>query len=234
MTTLSIGRSHDNDIVYNEPSLSGNHATLQIYDDGRIFITDHSTNGTMVNGNLLHNGTAQVAYGESIVFPGNTVFDWNAVFGNQAAGGGTGTVVGGAAYSAQAVNSGMSGKAARTRSYQRKMFSGLFSFEGRIRRLEYGLTLIILTVASSLVGLLLGLLAANGIGNGSTVGLVIAIILGLAWSVASIWVSLAQAAKRCHDINLSGWFQVLMNMSIVLIFLDGSKGDNDFGPSPKA
>lgn len=51
---LIIGRGRDCDIVISDSSVSRKHACLY-YDNGRIFIRDlNSSNGTIVNGSLLH------------------------------------------------------------------------------------------------------------------------------------------------------------------------------------
>ena len=49
-----------------------------------------------------------------------------------------------------------------------------------------------------------------------------------------------QFIKRLHDINLSGWYS-LVNLipyigglfGLVVIFIDGSKGVNEYGSDPK-
>lgn len=77
MKTIRVGRNSDNDIVYYDMSVSGSHAEITLMDDGRVLITDHSTNGTLVNGSLLHHSTCQVSISDVIVFPGGNVLDWN-------------------------------------------------------------------------------------------------------------------------------------------------------------
>lgn len=48
----SIGRGDDCQIKIqdNSQKVSRNHATIKVLDNGKIFITDHSSNGTFVNG----------------------------------------------------------------------------------------------------------------------------------------------------------------------------------------
>ena len=79
MITFCIGRSPENTIVYNEPSISGKHAELTVCDDGRIIFRDYSTNCTYVNGQFVNQNTVAVSFGDSIIFPGNIPFDWNIV-----------------------------------------------------------------------------------------------------------------------------------------------------------
>lgn len=50
MKTLKIGRTPDNDIVLNRPHVSAHHLEIAKADDGEIVLTDHSLNGTYVNG----------------------------------------------------------------------------------------------------------------------------------------------------------------------------------------
>ena len=85
------------------------------------------------------------------------------------------------------------------------MFKAPFSFDGRIRRIEYFLSGIIggivFGVAYSLGLATLFLGAAAGSAGGSLFGILIGIVAG----IASIWFSLAQGVKRLHDLNKSGW-----------------------------
>ena len=50
---------------------------------------------------------------------------------------------------------------------------------------------------------------------------------------AVVWIRMAQGAKRCHDIDISGWYQLIPFYTIVLIFQKGSIGANEYGVSPK-
>ena len=58
-------------------------------------------------------------------------------------------------------------------------------------------------------------------------------------SIVFIIPSLAAGARRLHDTGRSGWLQLLMLIpcigSIILIiwWCEDSKGDNEYGPSPK-
>jgi uncharacterized membrane protein YhaH (DUF805 family) len=44
---------------------------------------------------------------------------------------------------------------------------------------------------------------------------------------------LAQGAKRCHDRNNSGWYQLIPFYFIWILFGDSDTGFNDYGPNPK-
>lgn len=80
MIKILIGRSAECQICYEGISqISSKHAELIIGDDGRMMLTDYSTNGTMVNGQMVHHKSIPVSYGEEIMFPGNVALDWNLV-----------------------------------------------------------------------------------------------------------------------------------------------------------
>ncbi|MFZ6664102.1 GYF domain-containing protein [Peijinzhouia sedimentorum] len=108
----------------------------------------------------------------------------------------------------------------------RPMFSAPFSFKGRIRRLEYGLSLLIFYFGSFCLGYFLGYL---GVTDGETYGLEFIYI-----SLTPFWIFLlAQGAKRCHDRGNSGWFQIIPFYGLWMLFADGERGENDYGKNPK-
>lgn len=99
---------------------------------------------------------------------------------------------------------------------EESMFSAPFSIVGRIRRTEYGLSLII--------GYLYVFIVAYITGGG---GLYFVLI------IPYLWFALAQSAKRCHDRNNSGWYQFIPFYGLWMLFADGDIGENDYGPDPK-
>jgi uncharacterized membrane protein YhaH (DUF805 family) len=105
------------------------------------------------------------------------------------------------------------------------MFKNVFSFDGRIRRLEYGLSYIIYLVA---VFVIAGLLMAFGDPRSPATN----IIMILLW-IPLAWFMLAQGAKRCHDRNNSGWWQIIPFYGFWMLFADGEIGDNEYGENPK-
>lgn len=102
------------------------------------------------------------------------------------------------------------------------MFKRPFSFEGRIRRLEYGLSYLSLYPYSFFIGLILGLF-----GIYSEVMIYICLIPVYLF----IW---AQGAKRCHDLGNSGWYQLIPFYILWMLFAEGDAGDNEYGPNPKS
>ena len=105
------------------------------------------------------------------------------------------------------------------------MFKNPFSFDGRIRRLEYGLSNVIYFVAVCIVA---GFLMAFG----DPRGLVTNIVMLLLW-IPLAWFMLAQGAKRCHDRNNSGWWQIIPFYTLWMLFANGDIGVNDYGENPK-
>jgi uncharacterized membrane protein YhaH (DUF805 family) len=99
---------------------------------------------------------------------------------------------------------------------KQKMFSKPFSYKGRIRRLEYGITLIIFYLGIVFIG---GMAEAE-----ETLGIL---------ALPLYWVYIVQGAKRCHDLGNSGWYQLIPFYFFWMIFAKGDDGINEYGPNPK-
>ena len=104
------------------------------------------------------------------------------------------------------------------RPIKKGMFSSPFSFDGRIRRTEYGISLIIYAIVATFV---------NAIVESGE-----APIIGLAY-IPMLWFFWAQGAKRCHDVGNNGWWQIIPFYGFWLLFQDGQPGLNEYGYNPK-
>jgi uncharacterized membrane protein YhaH (DUF805 family) len=98
------------------------------------------------------------------------------------------------------------------------MFKKPFSFDGRIRRAEYGISLIIYAVV---YGIISAIAASGG-------------VLVLIFLIPMLWFLFAQGTKRCHDVGNSGWWQLIPFYVLWLLFQDGQHGPNQYGENPKS
>jgi len=99
------------------------------------------------------------------------------------------------------------------------MFKNIFSFNGRIRRTEFGISYIAYMV------LYLVILAV-----GESEPSAAYIYLGL---IPLLWFVWAQGAKRCHDLGKSGWWQIIPFYIFWMIFQNGEYDENEYGDNPK-
>jgi len=106
------------------------------------------------------------------------------------------------------------------------MFQDPFSFKGRIRRTEYGISfLLFIFIMISLV-ILLGPPVKGGDNS-----LRSTILLSV--EVPLFWFLIAQGTKRCHDLGNSGWWQLIPFYGLVLFFVEGENKKNSHGVNPK-
>lgn len=103
------------------------------------------------------------------------------------------------------------------------MFKRPFSFKGRIRRLEYGLSYIIYFLWSFMTEVMMQ-------GDDPSAG---ACIFTLITLIPMVWFLWAQGAKRCHDRGNSGWYQIIPFYFFWMLFADGEEGINYYGDNPK-
>lgn len=101
-----------------------------------------------------------------------------------------------------------------------------FNYKGRLNRKRYFLRTLI---ASLLLGLVAGILS------------LISPVLAFPVYILSAIVGVMLAIRRCHDLNKSGWFYLLLLIPIVnifgglyLLFAMGTIGPNQYGPDPLA
>jgi len=101
-----------------------------------------------------------------------------------------------------------------------RMFKNPFSFEGRIRRLEYWLSFLIWYVYIVLVVVLAAMLNLPEY-------LFLFYLPGLIF----LW---AQGSKRCHDLGNSGWYQIIPFYGLWMLFVNGEQTlSNKYGINPK-
>ena len=97
------------------------------------------------------------------------------------------------------------------------MFRAPFSFDGRIRRLEYGLSYMVSYFLLQVFSVMF-------------IEIPIMILICV---FVYMWFNLAQGAKRCHDRGNSGWFQLIPFYGLWMLFGDGDTGENQYGINPK-
>ncbi|MCL2717076.1 MAG: DUF805 domain-containing protein [Alphaproteobacteria bacterium] len=134
----------------------------------------------------------------------------------------------------------------------------LFGIKGRLRRSQYwGYSIATGVVFFLLAWLILGIQGMRGVSLDNPDDVTIALFLILL--VPFAWMGICISAKRCHDRDRSGWFQMIPMIPAIALFipiigvyieaigqsicwiwlfielgcLDGTQGENRFGPSPK-
>ena len=100
------------------------------------------------------------------------------------------------------------------------MFKNPFVFFGRIRRKEYGLSVLIFFVALCFFG-------AQIEESDNEMNIYMLTLLPI------FWFRFAQGAKRCHDLGNSGWYQIIPFYGFWLLLEDGQMGPNQYGDNPK-
>jgi len=107
------------------------------------------------------------------------------------------------------------------------MFRGCFSFSGRIGRLEFGLSYIIIFVYALLIAVPLSVFLEIIFPD---------IDAEVAWHILQIpayWFMFSQGARRCHDLDCSGWWQLIPFFVFAMLFSEGKLGTNKYGANPK-
>jgi uncharacterized membrane protein YhaH (DUF805 family) len=105
---------------------------------------------------------------------------------------------------------------------KRRMFQRPFSFKGRIRRTEYCLSYLIC---------LIYFLPMN-IMNEDEINEYFA-TFWLMLLIPMMWFLYAQGAKRCHDRDNSGWYQIIPYYFLWMMFAAGDDKENRYDESPK-
>lgn len=108
------------------------------------------------------------------------------------------------------------------------MFKNPFSFTGRIRRTEYGLSVLLCVLGYFLCYLISSLLAA-------ILKIQLSEFSAVFWFlfVPVLYFIITQGVKRCHDMGQSGWYQFIPFYCFFQLFKEGESNGNRFGPNPK-
>ena len=102
------------------------------------------------------------------------------------------------------------------------MFANLISFEGRIRRAKFTITLIVCYFVRSFLFIIFDELIV--LGN----------LLSTITDVFLVLIFFSQSVKRLHDMDQTGWLAILpVYNPILLLFVDGTRGKNQYGEDPK-
>lgn len=99
------------------------------------------------------------------------------------------------------------------------MFKKPFSFKGRIRRTEYVFTLIINAFISSIIMAIAGGTREGGV---------------LILYAPFCWFGLAQAVKRSHDLDNTGWYILIPFYGFWLLFAEGTRGKQQIRRRPQS
>lgn len=119
-------------------------------------------------------------------------------------------------------------------NWYKKVLSQFADFKGRARRQEYWMFVlvnILFIIAAGIIDRVTGL-ANETTGIGPFYSLYV---------LAVFIPSIAVAIRRLHDTGRSGWWLALVLIPIIggvwllyLMALEGQRGDNQYGPDPKA
>ena len=104
---------------------------------------------------------------------------------------------------------------------RQRLFSNPFSFEGRIGRTEFVISVILFSIIGTY-------LRNNYLDLMPSVEYYLAL---LGWFPLN-WFILAQATKRCHDLGKIGWWQFVPFYVLWLLFQSGQRGSNYYGRNP--
>ena len=96
-----------------------------------------------------------------------------------------------------------------------KVVKNYVGFDGRARRTEYWMFILVHIAIVAVLALISGTLYQL-------------------YSLAVFLPSVAAAIRRMHDTNHSGWWVLLPIVNLVFALTEGDKGDNQYGADPKA
>lgn len=113
-----------------------------------------------------------------------------------------------------------------------------FDFSGRSRRKEYWSWVLFVVIALFVMMFLDSALGLGGTASsyadGSSAGFsMTGGVLTMIFWLATIIPSIAVAVRRAHDQDKSGWFILIPIYGFIMMFIEGTRGPNRFGPDPK-
>jgi uncharacterized membrane protein YhaH (DUF805 family) len=101
-------------------------------------------------------------------------------------------------------------------------------FTGRARRTEYWMFALFNVIAYALIGIIESVAGIPG-------------VLTTLYSLAVLLPNIGVGIRRLHDTNRSGWWLLIslvpcVGFIVLIVFFvqEGTPGDNQFGPNPKA
>ncbi|KWT94496.1 DUF805 domain-containing protein [Candidatus Magnetominusculus xianensis] len=93
-------------------------------------------------------------------------------------------------------------------------------FSGRARRKEYWMYILYNFIFSIVAGVVDGVLGIDAV--------------HMIYTLAVVVPSIAAGIRRMHDVDKSGWFLLIPLYNLYLAVTEGTRGDNKYGPDPKA
>lgn len=94
------------------------------------------------------------------------------------------------------------------------------TFTGRASRKEFWMFLLFNVLIGAVIGFIEGLVGIPG-------------FFSLLFNLAILIPSIAVGARRMHDTDRSGWWQIVPIVGFIFMLLDSHPGTNRFGPNPK-
>jgi uncharacterized membrane protein YhaH (DUF805 family) len=110
--------------------------------------------------------------------------------------------------------------------YKKVVLENYANFDGRARRKEYWMFILLNTIISIVIGIVDKV-------TGLTFGAAETGIIGLIYSLAVLIPGLAAGVRRMHDVGKSGWFVLIPFYNLLLACTEGEKGPNQYGADPK-
>lgn len=115
-----------------------------------------------------------------------------------------------------------------------------FDFAGRSRRKEFWMFYLFFIIVYVVCFMLMstGMPSVDPVtgemsGGGGLLSSIGSLLLGV-FALGSFIPMIACQIRRMHDQDRSGWWVLCPILNIVFLFIEGTRGDNRFGPDPKA